>query len=108
MKLRLSTTARPKPRPTHSQGVVLVLTLIMLSLVTLMAVVFLTVSRREKTAVSVQGDLAVARLSADAALARAQAEVVSRIIAATNPYAYDFMVSSNRDKSANFLDLGRL
>ena len=80
----------------HSQrGIVLVITLLMLSVVTLMAVVFLSISRREKASVTVSADQTDARLMADAALARGASEVVSRILASTNAFNYDLMVSTN-------------
>ncbi|MSU61191.1 MAG: hypothetical protein EXS31_02150 [Pedosphaera sp.] len=77
------------------RGIALIITVIMLSVVTFMAVVFLAVSRREKASVTVTSDLSDARLAADAALARAQSEVVSRILAATNAGAFDMLVSTN-------------
>jgi hypothetical protein len=87
----------------HKQrGVALVITLLMLSVVTFMAVVFLAVSRREKASVVASADFTDAKLMADAALARAQAEVAARILAATNVGAYDFLVSTNYAGSAGF------
>ncbi|MCI0536297.1 MAG: hypothetical protein L0Z50_13840, partial [Verrucomicrobiales bacterium] len=77
------------------RGVALVITLLMLSVVTFMAVVFLAVSRREKAAVVASSDLTDAKLMADAGLARAQGEVLSHILATTNVGAYDFLVSTN-------------
>ncbi|MEW6159274.1 MAG: hypothetical protein AB1813_17755, partial [Verrucomicrobiota bacterium] len=77
------------------RGVALVITLIMLGLVTFMAVVFLAISRREKASVTATADLTDARLMADAALARAQGEVIARVLATTNPLNYQLMVSTN-------------
>ena len=82
-------------RSSESRGVVLVITLIMLSVVTLMAVLFLSMSRRERTAVAVTGDHITARMMADSALARAQSEVAHGIISRTNRFHYDLMVSTN-------------
>ena len=76
-------------------GVALVITLIMLSMVTLMAVVFLSISRSEKASVTVTSDRVDARLMTDAALARAQAEIGARILTTTNSLNYDLMVSTN-------------
>ena len=76
-------------------GVALVITLIMLSLVTLMAVVFLAVSRREKISVTVTNDQTDSRLMAEAGTARAVSEIMARILAATNPFSYDLLVSTN-------------
>ena len=53
---------------TKEQGVVLVITLIMLSVVTLMAIVFLGVSRRERATVTVTTDHITAKLAAEADL----------------------------------------
>ncbi len=80
---------------TSQRGIALVITLIMLAVVTVMAVVFLSISRRERTAVSVTADLTDAKLMADAAVARAQAEIIARIAAHTNLFAYDLLVSTN-------------
>jgi hypothetical protein len=77
------------------RGVALVITLIMLSLVTLMAVVFLAISRRERASVTVSGDMAMARLMTDTAVARAQSELVARMMASTNLFNYDLIVSTN-------------
>ena len=73
----------------------LVITLIMLSVVTVMAIVFLGMSRREKTSVRATADLTDAKLAADAGAARAQAEVLARIAAQSNLFAYDLTVSTN-------------
>ena len=77
------------------RGVALVITLIMLALVTFMTVVFLAVSRREKASVGVTADIVSARLMTDAALARAQSEIASRMLASGNPFDYDLIVSTN-------------
>ena len=86
----------------RERGVVLVVTLIMLSLVTFMAVVFLAVSRRERASVTVTGDIINARLMADTALARAQSEIAARILANTNLFDYDLIVSTNFYDPAGF------
>lgn len=84
------------------RGVALVITLIMLALVTFMAVVFLAVSRRERASVTVTGDIITARLMTDAALARAQSEMAARMMATTNPFNYDLIVSTNYYDPAGF------
>jgi hypothetical protein len=87
----------------HSErGVALVITLVMLALVTVMAVTFLAVSRRERSAVTVTEEQTTARLMADAALARAEAEVVAKMQARTNLLAYDLLVSTNFIQRAGF------
>ncbi len=77
------------------QGVVLITTLIMLSVVTLMAVSFLAMSRRERASVTVNKDRADAKLMAETAVERARGEIAARIKARTNMFNYDFLVSTN-------------
>lgn len=90
-------------RNSDQRGVALVITLVMLSLVTFMAVVFLAVSRREKASVAVISDISNARLMVDAALARAQSEIAARMLASTNPFDYgDLLVSTNYSNPAGF------
>lgn len=90
---------RPLPaasaRRRQQRGVALVITLIMLSVVTITAVAFLAVSRRERLAVTAFGEQIDARNLADAALNRARAEMAARIAATTNRFAYGFAVSTN-------------
>ncbi len=77
------------------KGVALVVTLVMLSIVTFMTVVFLGISRRDRTSVKVTEDQGTARLMADSALARAQAQVLGRMLSASNVLDFDFAVSTN-------------
>src|SRR5512143_305716 len=56
----------PSARNTpHSQGVALVVTLVLLSVITFMAITFLIVSHSQHGSVTTQTDLAVARFAAD-------------------------------------------
>jgi hypothetical protein len=71
MKVALSKSDR--------RAVALVITLIMLAVVTITAVAFLGVARRERSSVSAAGEQADSRLLADAALSRARAEILGRI-----------------------------
>ncbi|MCC6232528.1 MAG: hypothetical protein IT580_07785 [Verrucomicrobiales bacterium] len=82
-------------RRQQQQGIALITTLIMLSVVTLMAVAFLAVSRRERASVTTSSDRLDARAMAEAALQRAEAEVISRVRASSNILAYDLLVSTN-------------
>jgi hypothetical protein len=82
-------------RRSSQQGIALVITLIMLAVVTVMAIIFLGLSRRERAAVSVTADLTTARLMADTARTRAQSEILARIAAHSNLFAYDLLVSTN-------------
>ncbi len=82
-------------RRRHQEGIALIITLIMLAVVTLMAVAFLAVSRRERSAVTTSSDRVDAREMAEAGLERAEADILSRVIATSNLLSYDFLVSTN-------------
>ena len=77
------------------RGAALVITLIMLGMVTTMAVVFLSISRRERASVSVVTDQTGAQLMAETAAAQALSKVVGKMVATQNPLAYGFSVSTN-------------
>jgi hypothetical protein len=79
------------------QAVALVITLIMLSVITLVAVAFLAVARRDRSAVTNADDLSRAELMADAARERAIAEIAAQMLGRTNPLAFDLLVSVNVD-----------
>ncbi len=89
--------ARPSER-----GIVLVISLLLLSVITFMAVTFLVVSRSERGAVSTSTDQTVARLAADAAFERAQSELLAPIISSTNEQNYGLLVSTNFINAAGF------
>jgi hypothetical protein len=76
-------------------GFALVITLILLSVTLIMAVAFLAISRRERGAVVTTTDAATARYAADAALANAEAQIISSALATTNPYINNLLVSTN-------------
>lgn len=78
-----------------SGGVALITTLIMLSIITIMTVAFLALSRRERASVEVMKDVSSARQMANMALERVQAETVSRIFTRTNLLAYTYLSSTN-------------
>ena len=84
------------------KGVALVVTVIMLSVITFLAVAFLVLTRREKGAVTTSADQARARLAAEAALHRAQTELLAPIVAFTNAALYDLRVSTNYINSFGF------
>ena len=77
------------------RGVALVITLIMLSVITFLTVAFLAVSRRDRVAVSNALNQTDSRFMADAALARFQSEVISRMMARNSLLNYDLTVSHN-------------
>jgi len=76
-------------------GVALVITLIMLSIITFMAVTFLVLSQRERSSVNTATDQKMARNATDAGLARVSAELLTRIMFHTNFQDFDLMVSTN-------------
>jgi hypothetical protein len=90
-------------RRTHQQGIALITTLIMLSVVTLMAVAFLAVSRRERAVVATATDRATAKAMAEAALQRAEAEVVARALSTSNMLAADLLVSTTYNNPDGFV-----
>jgi hypothetical protein len=75
------------------QGVALVITLLLLSVITFLAIAFLAMSRQNKSAVSATLDLATSRAAAEAGQARAQAEIIASMLAHGDALAYDIMVS---------------
>ena len=80
----------------------LVITLILLSVTLIMAVAFLAISRRERGSVVTSTDTATARLAADAALANAEAQIISSVLATTNPYINNLLISTNFINTAGF------
>ncbi|MEI2727029.1 MAG: hypothetical protein V9H26_27075 [Verrucomicrobiota bacterium] len=77
------------------RGVALIVTVIMLSVITFLAVAFLALMGREKGSVKTATDQTIARLAADTARERAQAELLATILATTNPANFDLLVSTN-------------
>ncbi|MEY4691615.1 MAG: hypothetical protein RIT19_1940, partial [Verrucomicrobiota bacterium] len=86
---------KPFSTPSSRRGVALVITLIMLSVVTITAVAFLTVARRERAAVAASGEQADVRIAADAALNRARAGILAQIAASGLREAPTLFVSTN-------------
>ena len=79
--------ARPSRRRAV-RGVALVITLLMLSVITFLAIAFLAMSRQNKSAVSASLDVATARAASDAAQARAQAEIMAQILTSGDALQY--------------------
>ena len=77
------------------RGVALVITLIMLSVVTITAVAFLMVARRERAAVAAAGEQADVRIAADAALNRARARILAQIASSGMRESPTLFVSTN-------------
>ena len=55
----------------------------------------MAISRREQNSVATTTDTATARYAADAALANAEAQIISSALANTNPYINNLLVSTN-------------
>ncbi len=89
---RLTSTFNLQP---SQKGVALIITVILLSVLTLMILAFLMLSRRERGAVTTTTDTTSARLAADAALANAEAQIIANVLATTNPYNFSLIVSTN-------------
>jgi len=89
--------------PNSQNGVALIITLILLSVVTFMAITFLALSRRERSAVSTVTDTASARLAADAALANAEAQIMANVLSSTNPFNFSLLVSTNYINANGFI-----
>src|ERR1035441_6779395 len=88
--------------PHSKRGVALVITLVLLSIITFMAVTFLVVSRSQHGSVATETDLAIARLAADSATERAIADLLAPIQAGTNEFNYGLRVSVNYINQAGF------
>ena len=99
--LQLS-TFNLQPSTRRSDGVALVITLILLSVTLVMAIAFLAISRRERGSVTTESDTTTAKLAADSALAQAEARIVSQILITTNPYVQSLLVSTNYYNSFGF------
>lgn len=86
------------------KGIALVITLVMLAVVTVMAIVFLAVTRRERGSVIVTQETAIAKDMADAALERAKTEAMAKMNASGSRLNYDIFNSTvyYSAKNANF------
>ena len=103
-RLRNFFGARPSTLdPRSSQrGIALVITLILLSVTLVMAVAFLAISNRERSSVTTTTDTTTARLAAETALAQAESQIISTMLATTNPYNYGLLVSTNYFSAAGY------
>jgi hypothetical protein len=88
--------------PHSERGVALVITLVLLSIITFMAVTFLVVSRSQHGSVATATDQAIARLAADTARERAIAELMAPMLAFTNELNYGLLVSTNYINPSGF------
>ncbi len=87
MKVQSSSASR--------RGVALVITLVLLSVITFMAIAFLVLSRGEKSSVTTTTEHTIATLAADNGLERAKATLLAPILAFSNQYRFDLLVSTN-------------
>lgn len=93
-----------------SQAVALVITLIMLAMVTVMAIIFLALARRERASVKLAEDIEKAKMMSQMGLERAKAQAVATMAAGGSKLNYDLFVSTNfynfggYDKSVNGFD----
>ncbi|MGV3771502.1 MAG: hypothetical protein ACO1QB_01280 [Verrucomicrobiales bacterium] len=90
----------------NQRGVALVITLIMLAIVTVMAIIFLGVTRRERSAVKVTEDLYSAKNAADVALEMAKAQAIAEMSAFNSRLRYDLFVSTNYVNPSGFTPQG--
>ncbi len=89
-------------RAKREEGVALVITLVMLAVVTVMAVVFLAVTRRERSSVKLAEETAIAKDMADAALERVKTEAISGMNVAGSKLHYDLFNSQSFFNPAGF------
>lgn len=92
-----------RARARSTQGVALIISLILLAVITFMAVTFLVVSRSERGAVATSTDQTVAREAANAAADRAVAELMASIFATNHPGNFGLAVSTNFINSRPFV-----
>jgi lipoprotein-anchoring transpeptidase ErfK/SrfK len=85
-------------RRSSQRGVALVITLIMLALVTVVALLFLGIARRNRAGVSLRAEQTSAELATAAAFERAKDDVVAQIIASGNLMGFDLTVSQGYDR----------
>ncbi|HEX4121838.1 MAG TPA: hypothetical protein VH619_14555, partial [Verrucomicrobiae bacterium] len=104
MNLKLHSLEARGKKQRSKRGIALVITLLMLSVITFLAVAFLAMTRRDRAAVTATMDVDGARNMSDAALNRAQAEVMARMIAQGDALSYDYMVSRNFISPGGFIN----
>ncbi len=79
----------------EESAVALVITLLMLSVITFLAIAFLAMTNRDRNAVTATVDVANARAMSDAALARAQTEIIGQMMGQSDILSYDYLASHN-------------
>ncbi len=84
------------------QGVALVITLILLSVITFMAVTFLVVSRKEASQVNTLTQQANAKFASEAGLEEAKAQIIAQMFTTSNGLNFGLLVSTNFISATNF------
>ena len=87
---------------TSESGVALIITIVMISIITFLAVAFLALTGRERGSVKTSVDQTTVRNATDVATARATAELVAGILATTNIANIDLLVSTNYISAIGF------
>jgi hypothetical protein len=82
-------------RNSRPSGIALVITLLMLSVITFLAVALLILTRSHREQVTASFDLNMAQDAANAAVARAQSQIIARLKASGSILNYDYMASHN-------------
>ena len=95
-----------KPALHRQRGIALVVTLILLSVVTFLAVAFLFLARRERGSVGTTLDLTAARRATEAATEHAKVAVIASLIQSNNQFNYDLLVSTNFINRNGFIPSG--
>jgi hypothetical protein len=90
----------------QDRAVALVITLLMLSVITFLAIAFISMTKRDRSAVTATLDVDTARTMSDAALARAQTEIIAQMMGQGDILSYDYMASHNYISSSNFYAYG--
>jgi hypothetical protein len=88
------------------QGVALVITLILLSVITFMAVAFLALTRRDREGVINRSHQNDSTFAANAALEHVKAKMVSEMIIHTNGFNFGMLVSTNWINTNGFFESG--
>ena len=90
-----SAIRNPQSAIPHSPAIALVITLLMLSVITFLAVAFLVLTRAHREQVNASADIATAQDMSRAALARAQSQIIARMKAHGDILNYDYAVPHN-------------
>ncbi len=99
----LPAAERRVPCRPSAHGVALVITLVLLSIITFMAIAFLVLSQGERGAVTTSTDQAVARLGAEAGLEMAKSRLLAPMRAFNTPFSYGLAVSTNFINQQGFI-----